>query len=116
MNFLGKKLELIYKLCGEKVASAIKEIQSLEDADHQTVLAYKEKKLQELLHYVSENCTYYQSAIENIKALSSAASAFDILNELPVTDKWVIKNNMADFLGANERGSWRSTSGTTGTP
>ncbi len=115
MTFIGKKLDLIYKLRGERVAPAIKELQALEDADHQAVLAYKEKKLRELLHYVSENCKYYQSAIEDTTGLSSAASAFDLLNGLPVTDKWVMKNNMADFLCANERGSWRSTSGTTGT-
>jgi phenylacetate-CoA ligase len=116
MPVLGNRLKLIYKMRGEAVSPAIAELKKLEESDRQAVVLYKEKKIEELIDFASENCAYYNTVIGGIKSESKVASSWDLLNALPLTDKWIIKNNFAGFVSSRMRGAWRSTSGTTGTP
>ncbi|MCF8095228.1 MAG: hypothetical protein K9J79_07680 [Desulfobacteraceae bacterium] len=116
MTDLGTKLELIYRLRGEKVGSAIDELKGLEKTDRQSVVSYKEEKLRRLMDFAEKECQFYRAAAENTKPASNSTSAFEKLNRLPATDKWIIKKHLPDFICARMRASWRSTSGTTGTP
>lgn len=116
MTIFGKKLELIYRLRGEEVISAIEELKKLEETDRQTVFLYKEQKLSELIEFVRKECDYYRAVAETTNAASGGFSAYEILNQLPAVDKWTIKNDLSGFISGQLRASWRSTSGTTGTP
>lgn len=116
MPALGKKLELIYRLRGEWVKPAIDELKALEKFDPGSLAAYKKKKFWELIDFVEKEYAYYRSAMEEAKRGAVCSSAFEVLNKLPAVDKHIIKNNLSGFISGHMRASWRSTSGTTGTP
>jgi phenylacetate-CoA ligase len=116
MPQLGKMLELVYKLRGEDVPAAMYELKNLENSDPETVATYKERKLRGLLDFVGRECSFYRDIVSQKIPASGNGSAFEALQELPAVDKWTIKNNLGGFMTHGEKTSWRSTSGTTGTP
>lgn len=116
MLTLGKKLELIYRLRGEGVKPAIKELKLLEEFDSKSVTSYKEKKLRALIDFVENEYGYYRSVVEEAKHGAGDCSAFEVLDRLPAVDKNLIKKNLYGLISGHMRASWRSTSGSTGTP
>lgn len=113
---IGKKLELIYKLRGEPVTSAIQELTALEKTDSQSLIFYKEKKLEALFSFVKENCDYYKNIFGKQKLKLTGTSPFKILQEMPIMDNQTIRSSPSSFTCGKIRSSSRSTSGTTGTP
>ncbi len=97
---------IAYALRDENVFSIISELKTLDTCSGDTVLNYKYKKLQEIMNYAIKNTKYYMS--KNIRSIN--------INEFPISDKEIIRNNMRMFTDSGFRANKRSTSGTTGAP
>jgi len=100
------KHRLIYLLRGEPVSHAMIELGALEQINADEIAHYKEEKLGELFNYVVKNVPYYS----NIKY---RCFCFD---DLPIMTKQIIRDNLYDLMVTGVDVSWRSTSGTTGSP
>lgn len=116
MTTLDSKLRVIYRLRGEDVSKALEELTALGEVSRSELLRYKEKRIEQLITYVKKNCEYYRSFFKTAKSTPTLPTIVDSLNQFPIIDKSIIRDNLPGFICNQMRTSWRSTSGTTGTP
>ena len=97
----------VYFLRGEKVFELIKQYQRLERDGAEAINSYKQKRIQELCRYASQNVPFFKNL-----GIGGGAD----LSAFPVLNKGVLRNSLDDFMVLDAPHSWRSTSGSTGTP
>jgi phenylacetate-CoA ligase len=113
---LDRFLTLIHNIRGENVLSAMKELKSLENCDTSSIMAYKMRKLDELLKFVSKHCEFYKNINNNKIVPINHSNILDFLKEIPYISKSDLLKNMDQFICRDIKASWRSTSGTSGVP
>lgn len=94
----------------------IRDIEFTETLDRQEQIRYVESKLKDILGHAFRNVPFY-SQFSRYEADLVEGSVFDILQELPITNKEMInKDPLAFMAGKPEQGVFSKTSGTTGIP
>ena len=94
----------------------IRDIAFTERLDRQGQIEYVESRLKDIIAHAVTNVPFYRQ-FSGLKADLDRRSVFEVLRELPVTNKETINRDPRAFLAVNaERGVISRTSGTTGTP
>jgi len=94
----------------------IRDLEYTETLGHQAQISFVDKKLKEILGFAIDNVPFY-GKFSTLKKDFASHSAFDLLREMPITDKEFINKNPQAFVARGSSGYLTSrTSGTTGTP
>ena len=93
-------------------------IPEIEKGSLEEIKIFQEKKLTELLTYISQKSPFYKDLFEKKKIDISAIKTLEDLQLLPVTTKEDLQNNNDDFLCVpiSKIIDFASTSGTLGDP
>lgn len=103
-------------LRGQNIKKYIGELARLEDLSPLELAVYKKQKIKALLEFAYNNTVYYKNILRReIIGLTSHGSGIS-LKRIPYLKKERIMDDLEDFVCRNMRHSWRSTSGSTGTP
>lgn len=105
-------LRFIYLVRGENVFNNIHELKCLEKITPYALQHYHEIKIGELLTHVTAKSAFYRKLLATT-AQRDLKLQFD---ELPLVDKHVLIDNMDSLIDKDFKQSFRSTSGTTGSP
>jgi len=94
----------------------LREIEFTERLERQGQIELVEAKLKDIIDHAITNVPFYQK-FSGLKADLGHRSVFEVLKELPVTNKATINEDPSAFLAGNqEPGVISKTSGTTGIP
>ena len=93
-------------------------IPDIEHASKETIKAFQEEKLQELLKYLEANSNYYQGVFKKHSIDIGAIKTLDDLTSIPVTTKDDLQLHNDDFLCVQQEEiiDYVTTSGTLGDP
>jgi len=107
LNFRWKNFTREYKQLLKNSNKSIKEIQS-----HQLI------GLKEILSYTTQNVDYYKNNREYLINLNGYDNIIDLLNDLPIINKSIIKKESDNFIVKNYKGKVfdLTTGGSTGEP
>jgi phenylacetate-CoA ligase len=94
----------------------IRDIEFTERLDRQGQIEYVEARLKDIITHALTNVPFYRK-FSGLKTDLDHRNVFEVLKELPVTNKETINRDPGAFLGGNpEQGVVSKTSGTTGIP
>jgi len=106
----------IQAIRGEKVKPYLNELEVLEKCTKENFLRYQQEKLKQLINYVYNYIPYYKKKFQKLKISLSDIKNFKDLAQISPLVKDNIRNNLKYLINPTLKHSWRSTSGTTGSP
>lgn len=106
----------VQRILGRNVKQLIPIIKELERLSPQDLRNYQEKQLKELLLYAAQGTLYFKQIINFDIMEGLKKDPFRALELIPVMSKEDIRANLNSLCNSKFRLSWRSTSGTTGSP
>ena len=112
-NFIYFPIQVIR---GEKVKLYLNELEVSEKCTKENFLRYQQEKLKQLINYVYNYIPYYKKKFQKLKMSLSDIKNFKDLAQIPPLVKDDIRNNLKYLINPTLKHSWRSTSGTTGSP
>lgn len=94
------------------------EIPNIEKATAIEIKAFQEKKLQELMAYLTQKSPYYQRLFKENNIDPTSIQTLEDLSKLPLTDKDDLQRHNKDFICVDKRQiiDYVTTSGTIGAP
>ena len=105
----------IQHILGHNLEQCMDELLNLETFHSAHIEDYKDKKIKELIIYIVEKIPYYNKRV-SINKILKTNNIYDMLSELPILTKNILRENSNDFIDQSQKLSYRSTSGTTGSP
>jgi phenylacetate-CoA ligase len=106
----------IQALRGEQVKLFREDLESTEKFTVEGLYNYQEVKIEKLLYYVCDHIPFYKQAFERLCLNPGEIRKMYNLSVIPCLNKECLRKNLKDFINPALKDSWRSTSGTTGSP
>lgn len=106
----------IQRALGKNVKKIIPSLRSTERLHPGPLRTFQEKKLRDLIASAFDDTPYYRENHEPGSLEKLKKEPFEALSLMPIMTKEKIRNNLQSLTSPKWRSSWRSTSGTTGSP
>lgn len=106
---------MVYNSYTKLISTAIDEIESLAHVRPESLVEYKITKISALYNYIIKQYPCYLELIADKSDFSEVSRLIDI-QKLPILSKDEFKRNINGYVDEKLNVSWRSTSGTTGSP